>query len=146
MHQSLKQSLSVLRVYPYQSESCYPLSNAQRNLSGRTHYVDDDALRYFKARINSAHEYQDGLLFCLIESVGHPSLGRVHRFVAFDVFGDVVTERESFRRSSRQAEKDKHAFLASFDAVAHTWKRIGERFHSLANQLAELETAITCEE
>ncbi len=34
----------------YRSESNNPKWNAQSNLSGRTHYVDEDTLRWHKSR------------------------------------------------------------------------------------------------
>ena len=44
--------LQALRSYgkaPYSCQGSYPLTDAQTNLRGRTHYVDSDTLSYFKA-------------------------------------------------------------------------------------------------
>ena len=47
----------------YQSESSTPKYNAQRNLQGRTHYVDEDTLKFHKSRIISEHDSCNGLIF-----------------------------------------------------------------------------------
>jgi hypothetical protein len=54
-------------------------------------------------------------------------MGRVHRFVLFDVFGTVLTERnDMLRKTRKQAEKDKENFLGTFDPVAHTESALRE--------------------
>ena len=84
---------------PFRSESGHPKWDAQRNLQGRTHYVDDDTLKGFKARILDAGLAHDGLTYWLIESVGSKPTDprRNKRFVAFDVFGTVLTLRDDWR-------------------------------------------------
>lgn len=58
-------------------------ANAQLNLSGRTHYVDEGTLRHFASRINSSRETDFGLVFALVESVSgdyqHSTRGFRHR-------------------------------------------------------------------
>ena len=46
----------------YKTESDHPKVNAQRNLMGRTHYVDPDTLRWHKSRILSARWLEFGRL------------------------------------------------------------------------------------
>lgn len=77
----------------YRDESSNPKWNAQRNLSGRTHYVDDDTLRFHHARILRTHITDDGLLFALIESVALDPNNhtRGFRHVIFDVFGNTIS-------------------------------------------------------
>ena len=70
--------------------------SAQRNLDGKTHYADDDTLKFFHARINSCRTECNGLVLILIESAAkdmHNS-ARGHRFVAFDLFGTVINHRD----------------------------------------------------
>jgi hypothetical protein len=43
------------------------------------------------------------------------------------VFGDVVSDREQWHTTSKAAEKEKNAFLKSFDAEKHTEGRLLER-------------------
>jgi hypothetical protein len=116
--------LNAYGINTYRDESSYPLPRAQRALCGRTHYVDDDTLRYFKARINSSHADFNGLYFYLVESVAHPERGRVHRVVLFDVFGEVLTDRGTFRKTAHTARKDLDSFLSTFDPIAHTEKAL----------------------
>ncbi len=92
--------------------SISPKANAQANLSGRTHYVNDDTLRYFFSRIVRTREIEHGLLFLLIELVAgdHQNRSRGFRFVAFDLCGTVINDRisanpESLFRTSAAAEK-----------------------------------------
>jgi hypothetical protein len=106
----------------FRCESCDPESDAQRNLSGRTHYADANTLKYFKTRILNAGRAGNDLVFWLVESVNsRPDHGGYNkRAVAFDVFGAVITERDQWHRTTDQAEKALAAFLSMFDAAAHT--------------------------
>ena len=76
----------------YRNESSYPKNNAQRNLSGRTHYVDDDTLRFHKSRILSTHIPFNGLLFALVEScaIDPDNRQRGFRYVILDTLGNTV--------------------------------------------------------
>lgn len=125
--ETLKTALNAYGVNPYRDDSSYAISRAQRALSGRTHYVDDDTMKLFGCRINACRVDYNGLYCWILESVAHPSMGRVHRFVLFDVFGTVLTERgEMLRKTRKQAEKDKEAFFGTFDPLAHTENALRE--------------------
>ena len=116
----------------------------QRNLSGRTHYADDDTLKFFSARINSARTECHGLLLVITESTASGFNGptRQHRFVAFDLFGAVVNEREGqdFKRSE-QADKAKREWLAGFDVLAHYKAAMTERAERLKHEAKALTDA-----
>lgn len=119
--------LSALRMtgpYAYECKSSYQHKfNAQRNLQGRTHYVDDDTLRGFQCRIQDTDVTDGGLLFALVESVGsRPNHGGYNkRFVVFDLWGTVVSDsRDLWFRTSKQAHKAMWDFLNDFDAIGHT--------------------------
>lgn len=78
--------------------------NAQLNLEGRTHYVDDNTLRFHHARIVYTNDYKNGLIFGLIESVALDmnNTKRGFRYVLFDLFGNVVSRvslEDSFKTS-----------------------------------------------
>ena len=123
--EQINAALRAANVYHYRSESSYPLPDAQRNLSGRTHYADTGTLKYFKAKILAASPTEDGLLYWLVESVAsRPDHGgKTKRAVVFDLWGEVVNDRSgeaAWHRTTAAAEKDLAAFLASFDAAAHT--------------------------
>lgn len=125
----------------YSSQSSDAKANAQRNLVGRTHYVDDDTLRFHKARIVKARNVHNGLLFWLIESVAADYQGtkRGFRFVVFDLFGHVLDGRadlDNLYRSSAAAEEALWAYLESIDWVDVSEKGL-EREER--NHLAEIQ-------
>jgi hypothetical protein len=97
-----------LRVFRLE---CYRLGkqNAQQNLRGKTHYVDDDTLRYHHARILDARAICHGLFFKIIESVSLDmrNTRRGFRVVVFDLFGAVMQRQglEDCYKSRQQAEK-----------------------------------------
>lgn len=102
----------------YRQESSYPKPNAQMNLQGRTHYVDDDTLRFHKSRILSTRVLEGGLLFGLIESCAADPDGhkRVFRPVIFDVFGNVV-ERPKLEDGFRTQEQAAKAFWRAVEGI-----------------------------
>jgi hypothetical protein len=111
----------------YQNESSDPRTNAQRNLCGRTHYVDDDTLRFHKSRVILARHTGDGLLFAIVtsDSQNYENTKRGFRYVIFDLFGTVVQrypdkiEMEWFRTSA-QATKAMWSALNAIDSVNAT--------------------------
>lgn len=127
----------------FTSHSCNPKYNAQRNLAGRTHYADDDTLAFFKARILSARDEANGLLFILLESVSGISKDarKTKRAVIFDVFGTVVNDRDgenAWHATSNKARKGAMEFVESFDAVSHTLAELERK----AKRLEEESSAI----
>ena len=79
------------------------------NLQGRTHYVDDNTLKFHKSRVLNTFVTNNGLLFGIVESyvVDCHNSTRAFRPVIFNIFGDVVTRRklEDGFKSSKQAVK-----------------------------------------
>lgn len=105
--------------------------NAQNNLSGRTHYVDDGTLRYFHARIVAANPVTEGLIFWIIESSARDSrnTSRGFRFVAFDIFGTVI-ERADIDNMVNTKEQARRAFwewFNGFDTLARMAKTRGAK-------------------
>jgi hypothetical protein len=140
----LAAALNFAGVRPYRCESSYPEYDAPRNLQGRTHYVDPDTLKSFRAKILSGGHTPDGLLYWLVESVqSRPDHGGyTRRAIVFDVFGDIVNERADMRetqgewfKDTRKAENAAFDFLKSFDAVKHTAAKLK------ANALRDIEQA-----
>ena len=82
----------------YRDESSYPKANAQLNLCGRTHYVDDDTLRWHKSRVISTHVTDGGLLFAIVTSdaLDMDNKRRGFRYVVFGLFGNVLARTELF--------------------------------------------------
>ena len=134
----------------YRNESSTAKWDAQRNLSGRTHYVDDDTLRFHKSRILSSRVVSNGLLYALVESVALDmnNTRRGYRYVIFNVFGTVVGTRPNLEHAyttSRAATKAMWAELNTMDAKALTIKAIedAKRYHvqemdALAVEVASL--------
>ena len=119
----------------YDAKAC-----AQRNLSGRTHYVDNDTLKFFFARITSARPESDGAVFLMVESVAkdHRNTSRGFRFVAFDLFGEVLTERETYFTSTDKARAAGLTWLESFDVAAHYSAALAERATRLERDAARM--------
>lgn len=127
---------------PYRNESGYPKVNAQANLMGRTHYVDDDTLRWHKSKIISARCVDDGLLFAIVTSdaLDMNNTKRGFRFVIFDVFGNTVErpKLEDAYRTSAQATKAMWAALNALDAVAITHEAIKRQIKNHADEMLAL--------
>ena len=106
--------------------------SAQRNLDGKTHYADDDTLKFFHARINSCRTECNGLVLILIESAAKDmnNSARGHRFVAFDLFGTVLNDRDhvdAMHSKSDGARVAMRNWLDSFDVLAHYKAAMTER-------------------
>jgi hypothetical protein len=112
----------------YKHTSSNPAVNAQRNLMGRTHYVDPETLRFHHARILDTYIVDGGCLFALIESyaVDYHNTERRKRFVVFDLCGNVVERAglEDGWRTKGQALKAMWACLNSLDALSITAEAI----------------------
>lgn len=111
---------TVLGVPVFNNRHYTPKNNAQRNLSGKTHYVDQETLAAFHSRILSAGAIKEGLIFVIIESIPADyqiSLTRVHRFVAFDLAGNIIEKKETTTKA--KAEKLAKEWSASFDEMAY---------------------------
>ena len=137
----------------YHDESSYHGKyNAQRNLCGRTHYVDDDTLRFHKSRVIYAKASSDGLLFYLVESCARDmnNQRRGFRYIIFDVFGTVVGTRaklDDMWSTSNAATKAMWKEAATLDPIALTAAGIAnaEKWHKydmdkLREELAKLQT------
>ena len=110
----------MLNIEKFKYESTYPKNNAQINLKHRSHYVDDDTLRYFKSRILSSYHYADGLLFGFVESFADYEGKRKFRGVVFNIVGHCVYQLDSGDavNNSSRAEELMMEFIGSFDAKA----------------------------
>ncbi len=130
----------------FKHETDDPKRNAQRNLIGRTHYVDDGTLRWHKSRILQTVVTDDGLLFALVESyaANTNNTRRLFRPVIFDVFGTVV-ERvkldEGFS-TRKTAEKAMWKALNEIDAKAITLAGIENARHWHTREMNELQEKV----
>lgn len=125
----------------FRNESSDAKHNAQRNLEGRTHYVDDGSLRFHKSRILMTRVVSNGLLFALIEScaLDMNNTKRGFRYVVFNVFGTVVArpKLEDSYRTHKAAEKGMWAKLNELDAKALTLAAIES---ATTGYLAEMDS------
>jgi len=116
----LTAALKAFGTYPMRDDSSYPLPRAQRALSGRTHYVDDDTLKGFKCRVLRCITSHHGF-YCLIqESLPHGSFNgpRERRNVLFDVFGTVVSDSDVWHKSAKSADREYSELCAWMDSQA----------------------------
>ena len=74
----------------FTNEHYLPKYKAQNNLEGLTHYYDDGTMKYFSCRVLKCSILYEGLILGTIESVLHPTEGRIKRVVFFDIFGHVI--------------------------------------------------------
>lgn len=115
--ETIKNAIKALGFYPFREESSYPLNQAQRNLSGRTHYVDDDTLKGFGSRILETHITDEGLFFGLVESVKNYDGTRYFRPVIFDVFGTVANDRLSISNGFKTRKQAAAQFWIDANAL-----------------------------
>ena len=129
-------------MHLFTHQSSHPKFDAQRNLEGITHYVDDQTLRYHKSRILSTHITDNGLLLALVESVALDPQGRSRGFrpVIFDIFGTVLSrvDLEACFKTSAAAEKAMWAELEKIDAKAVTLAAIREQKKTFAEAMQSL--------
>jgi hypothetical protein len=133
----ISDKLRSLGYPPFDEHSMNPKASAQYELSGRTHYVDDDTLRFFAGKILSARPTHDRLFYRIIESckAGFEDYRRVYRVTYFDVFGQVVSERDTYN-SRKAAEK---ADTGAPDVSAHYLEAIEHKLHETDRQRRGLE-------
>ncbi len=121
--------------------------NAQSNLSGITHYVDDGTLRFHKARILACNVHDNGLLLSIIESTAMDmhNTKRGFRYVIFDVFGTTIARvgLDDCVSTKAQAVKGLYAALNQIDAVTHTLEAIDRQQQQAIAEFDELRVKVT---
>ena len=104
-----------MNLYTTHTEYNDYTARAQRELQGRTHYVDPDTMRHFRSRVLYAAAFQQGTLFGLVESVSldmhHTKRG--FRHVIFGLDGEVLT-----RTTLEECVASKRKALANLYAAA----------------------------
>jgi hypothetical protein len=143
---SLADALHAAGHSRYSDRSYDPKQNAQRNLEGRTHYVDTDTLRYFHSRIVASSDHDHGLIFSIIESVARDpdNRSRGFRYVLFDVFGTVIDRpgKDELVSSSDVARKRMYAALNALDVAAHYRDALHSRVKMLDRETDALTTML----
>ena len=120
-----------------------PKANAQVMLRDRTHYVDDDTLKFFGCLIKSAQPSTFGLFYRITESLSLPTGGRGFRTVLFDLEGQVVyrPSLDEMQTTTAKAEKAFYAWFNEFDEVKHYREQIALKATRTRDQTARLEAA-----
>lgn len=130
----------------YRNHSSYAKPNAQRNLCGRTHYVDDDTLRWHKSRVISSRVVDNGLLFAIVTSdaLAMDNSKRGFRYVIFDLFGDVISRvnLDNAYRTSEQATKAMWAVLNGIDAKEITREAISRAQQHFTSEMEQLRATV----
>ncbi len=144
---AIADALRPLSVSLFTHKSCDPKYDAQQNLSGRTHYVEDDTLRWHHSRINGARivEGSHGLLYRIAEScaLDMHNRNRGSRCVVFDVFGTTVYHPDLENTFSTSDKARKACDATPFDLVAHYARAIADKLSYAKRELAALENIET---
>jgi hypothetical protein len=119
-----------------------PTISAQKNLEGRTHYVDPSTLKYHGSRILSALPVSDGAFFKIIETVSldYQHTKRGYRAVVFDLFGTTIycPSLEQTHTNKEKADKAFYAFFNEFDETEHYQKAIASKITRLDEEKQNL--------
>lgn len=137
-------ALEKLHVRPFCQESGDPKYDAQRNLRGKTHYVDDDTLRFHKSRVLSSARLEDGLILRIVTSdaLDMHNTKRGFRAVCFDVFGTTVSRPSLDEASNTKAQALKRSQDQEFDLVAHYQDALKNQLGYKQQEAQELNGAI----
>ena len=144
--ESLKSIAELIRplVPLFEYKSGDVKNNAQQNLMGRTHFVDDDTLRWHKSRVLASHSFANGLLFKLTTSDAKDmrNTERGIRVHVFDVFGSHVWGMDLQDAKPRREQADKAFNEAEFDVSAHYRKAIASKLDWMLRDAANLTKAL----
>lgn len=138
--QELASKLKAAGIELFQERSGFPLNQAQRNLDGKTHYVDEASLRSHVSKIHNVYVMDDGLILGMIESVqAGPSAddGRVYRPVFFDIFGGII-----YRPDLQDSAKTLKKAQAEFWQQAEEVDAIEATTEGMKAKLQELERSV----
>lgn len=141
---TLAEALRNAMLSLFGDQSSDPKYNAQRNLQGRTHYVDDDTLRWHKSRVLHARSEANGTLFvlCTSDAKNMENTERGFRYLAFDVFGSCVY-RPELQDATKTRDQARKAFdKAEIDVVAHYREALEGQRKQHEQQAQNLSTAL----
>lgn len=134
---------SAANVAPFTFKSSDHKRNAQENLKGRTHYAEDETLKFFKARIVLAHADADGLFLKMVESVAldYDNTRRGFRVIVFDLFGYVVYRPSFDDCTSTSAAAVKLWIAEKIDPATYYRAKLKARANRLTNQADAMREA-----
>lgn len=137
-------ALAKLHVRPFGHESSDPKYNAQRNLNGKTHYVEDDTLRFHKSRVLGTRVLHGGLLFRVTcsDALDMHNTRRGFRCAVFDVFGTTVSRPDLEHAKSTKNAAINASENESIDLVKHYRDAINQRIYWAQQNIAECNGAL----
>lgn len=137
-------ALSKIHVRPFERKSCDTKRNAQQNLDGKTHYVDEDTLRWHKSRVLEARALHGGLLFEVVASdaMDMHNTKRGFRVVTFDLFGTTIDRPKLDEATATKAAAIKRSDGQTIDLVAHYQAAIAHELRNREREAAELREAL----
>ncbi|CAB4136071.1 hypothetical protein UFOVP296_11 [uncultured Caudovirales phage] len=138
-------ALSALGLRPYTFLGNEAHDDAQRNLSGRSHYASDENLKFFRAKVVHCRADEGGLLLSIIESSPDPGTGKPgKRAVIFDALGTVIYRGPHYKIIGR-AVVDRNAEILTYNTLYELETALINRATSLRETANEVMTAISGE-
>jgi len=116
---AISEAAAALGFYRFEDKSYRADYSAERNLQGKTHYVDADTMRFFSARTLCARALSP-LYFIILQSQKSgpgSAAGRVRRVTVFDVFGEVVEQSDDIANAAK-ADQAYYALCDKWSAPA----------------------------
>jgi hypothetical protein len=129
---------SALGFYRFECKSSYHDDDAERNLSGKTHYVDPDTMRFFSAKTLCATHCLN--LFYIIEQSQAEGFhgGRVRKVTVFNIFGTVVEQSEE-TKSATESKKTFRAYREKYSsaryAIAESKQALRDHIKTMRRQI-----------
>lgn len=137
-------ALAKLHLRPFRYESGDPKYNAQRNLSGISHYVDNDTLRFHKSRVLGTALLHGGLLFRVTcsDALDMHNTKRGFRCAVFDIFGTTVSRPDLEHATKTHQAAINASEREEIDLVSHYREAIARELRQAAEHAADLENAL----
>jgi hypothetical protein len=134
-----KQGFSLFR-----EESSYPLSQAQRNLAGRTFFMSPDTMKFFKAKVHRCSILESGLVLAMVDSTAQDGAAREYRPAFFDIFGTCIERAVgagSFKTLAA-AEKAYYRRCDEIDFLAHYREALARQKEKAMRLIGQCDAAL----
>lgn len=128
----------------YQNKSSTPKYQAQRNLEGRTHYVDDGTLAFHHSRVLGTNIEGGGLFIqvCCSDALDMHNTRRGYRVATFDLFGTCLERPKLEEAATTSRAAWRIADNLELDAVEHYKKAVAEQAHYTTDTLNRQQDAL----
>ena len=135
----IREALAKLHVRLFTHESSDAKWNAQRNLSGKTHYVDDDTLRFHHSRVLGTAILHGGLLLRVTcsDALDMHNTKRGFRCAVFDVFGTTVSRPTLEQAKSTKQAAIKASEQETIDLVKHYREAINSKTYHAQQDITD---------